>query len=694
VDTADSPVFAAEDARPERQAAWPLREDVFSLTEAEGGQPTENAAGGFEDRPGEEFEAEEFEAEEFARHAVYESADDEAADQEGSLDEVAGPATQDGPEVHPLDGEVETAAGASTESVAERAREALRQGAWSLAATLLIESGVRDRDQLTNRIFHAQHPELRGRSIRSGETELAATWLSIRTQIVDPLLATPGTRAHPRPRFLSEAALRKAWAEYYCARNRMVTIKMFGRWNTLANPKTPAAWRALEQALTATGYSVHRAWIFECRNIAQSSTSSLHAYGLAIDIDHRLPKCNVNRRKKEPARFSPGTSKEERCEDVRQNRADTSFTQEQVAAVLAIRTVEGHQVFTWGGHWANTKDTMHFQINVTPQELERGIRPESIASRKLPGNEAESPDRVTVSADTGESFGFTDSSVKNLAWESATEQEAPNAALGSTLSLGIWAAMSDTPNNHYGGWPPPWFTRARNKMMKGSREVPLFPDRQKYWPLQLIENASSYDVNMDLYSLSISRFPNVNGRQLDHRALTRLVRLQINDFIKTRYASFVPYDQEERAIWESNDPRGAVISIDALGPDNFGIMCIDSYEHEEAAGWACATMITPRHGHHPLSGVRAWGCRKDGTGWEFFTQAIDRWEGSSSLEANIIGLGPIIQRWLWESLIAGITSFIRAHGGEASTKSPVRKTVPWAALEGSFSRDRILLTPP
>jgi len=67
---------------------------------------------------------------------------------------------------------------------------------------------------------------------------------------------------------------------------------------------------------------------------------------------------------------------------------------------------------------------------------------------------------------------------------------------------------------------------------------------------------------------------------------------------------------------------------------------------------------------------------------------------SSSLEANIIGLGPIIQRWLWESLIAGIASFIRAHGGEASTKSPIRKPVPWAALERSFSRDRILLTAP
>lgn len=51
---------------------------------------------------------------------------------------------------------------------------------------------------------------------------------------------------------------------------------------------------------------------------------------------------------------------------------------DQVAAVEAIRTVDGHQVFAWGGRWRTTKDTMHFQINVTPDELARGIRPDSV----------------------------------------------------------------------------------------------------------------------------------------------------------------------------------------------------------------------------------------------------------------------------------------------------------------------------
>jgi hypothetical protein len=187
-----------------------------------------------------------------------------------------------------------------------------------------------------------------------------------------------------RPPIRSTAALRNAWREYRCATNRMVQLRLFGKWNTPVNPKTVDAWRALESTLAAVGYDVHRAWVYVCRNIAGQKAASLHAYGLAIDIDHAGPRCNPNnptpdRRK---VRFSTAPTKLERCRDVQHGRADTAFTSGQVAAVEAIRTVDGHQVFAWGGRWPTTKDTMHFQINVTPQELERGIAPETVGTRR------------------------------------------------------------------------------------------------------------------------------------------------------------------------------------------------------------------------------------------------------------------------------------------------------------------------
>ncbi|MEV7098136.1 M15 family metallopeptidase [Amycolatopsis sp. NPDC051045] len=180
-----------------------------------------------------------------------------------------------------------------------------------------------------------------------------------------------------RPRILLTAQLRKAWRSYECATHRMVDLRLFGKWNTPVNPETVDAWRALEQALVGAGYRPHRAWVYVCRQIGGQKTQSLHAYGLAIDIDHRQPKCNVNRATPDQrvVKFSRASTKDERCEDVRSERADTSFTEDQVAAVEAIRTVDGHQVFAWGGRWKTCKDTMHFQISVTPAELANGIRP-------------------------------------------------------------------------------------------------------------------------------------------------------------------------------------------------------------------------------------------------------------------------------------------------------------------------------
>ena len=196
----------------------------------------------------------------------------------------------------------------------------------------------------------------------------------------------PGSRPPVRT-----AALRNEWREYRCATSRMVSVRLFGKWNSPVNPKTVDAWRALEAVLSATGYDVHRAWVYVCRNIAGQKAASLHAYGLAIDIDHSSPRCNVNiptpdHRK---VRFSSEATKLDRCRDVQLGKADTAFTAEQIAAVEAIRTVDGHQVFAWGGRWPTTKDTMHFQINVSPAELARGIAMETVSGRATAGAQNE-----------------------------------------------------------------------------------------------------------------------------------------------------------------------------------------------------------------------------------------------------------------------------------------------------------------
>jgi D-alanyl-D-alanine carboxypeptidase len=321
-----------------------------------------------------------FEAEEFIHHADSQQlaeeeeepgeafgASDEAFDSGMQQEGFAGPESPTG------------LLGETGGSITDRISGALRQGFWSLAVQLMVASGVRDENLLTSRIFHARHPELAGRAIRKDERQLAAEWLSIRDKMIRPLIG--GSRSRTR----RTRDLRSAWSQYLNAKDKMVTTRILG-WNTPVNPETVAAWKALEQALVASGYRAHRAWVFVPRTIAGTSAPSLHAYGLAIDIDHSKPTCNINRRTpdKRLVRFAQAATKDERCKDVAENRTDTIFTEDQVRAVEAIQTVDGHQVFTWGGRWSTTKDTMHFQINVTPQELARGIRAESVRKNASP----------------------------------------------------------------------------------------------------------------------------------------------------------------------------------------------------------------------------------------------------------------------------------------------------------------------
>jgi hypothetical protein len=239
---------------------------------------------------------------------------------------------------------------------------------------LAIEAGKRDVNDVTDMVLSARYPEMTGRRIRPDQQSLAREWLAIRDRIVRPAVAA-ATRATARgsgimPRRRATQWLRDAWSNYECAEHRMVPMRIF-RTTTPVNPLTTQAFAALEQALRSTGYQPTSVWNFNCRRIQGQPRRSLHAYGLAVDVD---PACNPHRLGAPgPARFSPAATQQDRCREVQAGLADTTFTPRQVAAVEAIRTVDGLQVFAWGGRWAPSPDSMHFQINVSPEELRRGI---------------------------------------------------------------------------------------------------------------------------------------------------------------------------------------------------------------------------------------------------------------------------------------------------------------------------------
>ena len=140
----------------------------------------------------------------------------------------------------------------------------------------------------------------------------------------------------------------------------------------VADP-TLEAWSAFNQALTIAGYDAVRVGTYNCRPITGGSKLSLHAYGIAVDIDpFALGNPYYGRKNPKGWRFS---------------WSETKFTEGQVIAVESIRTNDGKKAFLWGGRWNTVKDYMHWEIDVPPSSLATGINWATVPGGLLKGEQ-------------------------------------------------------------------------------------------------------------------------------------------------------------------------------------------------------------------------------------------------------------------------------------------------------------------
>lgn len=106
---------------------------------------------------------------------------------------------------------------------------------------------------------------------------------------------------------------------------------------------------ALDARLRAHNYRTRKAdtGAYNCRKITGGSGYSLHAYGIALDINWQSNP------------YGPTLV--------------TDMPAAMVADIKAIRTRNGKQVWRWGGDYAGNKDAMHFEIVCSPADLATGI---------------------------------------------------------------------------------------------------------------------------------------------------------------------------------------------------------------------------------------------------------------------------------------------------------------------------------
>jgi peptidoglycan hydrolase-like protein with peptidoglycan-binding domain len=169
------------------------------------------------------------------------------------------------------------------------------------------------------------------------------------------------------------AQQRELWKQYECKPDAMTVID-FGPDRIRVAPPAADAFHALASVLLSHGYQIHvdDTDSYNCRAIKAGTGKSLHSYGIAVDVNW-----NTNPFKMTPdsraVRFSDKATQEERAQDVKLGNSDTDMTREMINDVCAVKTNNEKSIFEWGGSWNDRKDTMHFELDVTPADLQTGI---------------------------------------------------------------------------------------------------------------------------------------------------------------------------------------------------------------------------------------------------------------------------------------------------------------------------------
>lgn len=156
------------------------------------------------------------------------------------------------------------------------------------------------------------------------------------------------------------AQLRVLWAP--ACTGPFASVPLFGGASISVRASTVDAWVALNAVLAKWDYKATPpdCGAYNCRAITGGTQYSLHAYGIAADINWQQNP------------YGP--------------KLITDMPRGMVDEIKAIRTNNGVGVFRWGGDYSGNKDAMHYEIVASPAEIATGI---ATGSQPIPTPEDE-----------------------------------------------------------------------------------------------------------------------------------------------------------------------------------------------------------------------------------------------------------------------------------------------------------------
>ena len=146
----------------------------------------------------------------------------------------------------------------------------------------------------------------------------------------------------------STAELRILWAPACTA--PFARLNLYGEGVVTVDVLIVDAVKALNAVLIDWDYRTRRAdtGAYNCRQITGGTNYSLHAYGIAVDLNWNTNPYG--------------------------RTLVTDMAIGMIEAIEGIRTAGGVQVWRWGGRYRGNKDAMHFEVVASPAELARGIQ--------------------------------------------------------------------------------------------------------------------------------------------------------------------------------------------------------------------------------------------------------------------------------------------------------------------------------
>jgi hypothetical protein len=146
----------------------------------------------------------------------------------------------------------------------------------------------------------------------------------------------------------STAELRILWAPACTA--PFARLNLYGEGVVTVDVLIVDAVKALNAVLIDWDYRTRRAdtGAYNCRQITGGTNYSLHAYGIAVDLNWSTNPYG--------------------------HHLITDMPIGMIEDIEGIRTAGGVQVWRWGGRYSNNKDAMHFEVVASPAELARGIQ--------------------------------------------------------------------------------------------------------------------------------------------------------------------------------------------------------------------------------------------------------------------------------------------------------------------------------